>query len=731
MTNLATLFDLLPSPQLPDHFTEQDRRMVLLALESAKEQIRPYQGKFEAHWLLSPFPADVWETTNRGREEMVDGQWQNTIRFDWRVPLPNGALLTDARYESLLILIKKIAFLMRSGLVAGNTTPAAWRNAMGKLLGLIRWVVLHEEKFLPEKYGLRLLDQPSLDWLFGLVAEGGWFHALQIPQRILTVLYQGAHGIASPQSLLNNPFTIPAGEIEPLVKWLECQDLYRPAKDGVHMGKRHLKRDPLAKLISENPLSFKNPNVSRFLRQFEPDFSNESLLVRLRQGTEFPSQQVESIQDIRGGGASEESITALTKAMATILDAHRHVPDLLPEPAHISLRRATSIAKRVTRPSSHTLFMPIDVGLAFLNTAMRFVHVYGEAIVGLYLAVISDYKPKAPHRTKNKCLNRHLNDWRIASGEPIASILNITEFRRKELKPDFERFRSNPTLDDVLRVLIGSCVVCMALLKPSREEELTHLRRNCMRQNAGGYWFNYEPGKSNVGEAWQDEDRPIPVISAEAIHLLQHLGSTLSTLFADERKVADNLFYLPKVDGRVALTAHADLLNNHLDIFCDFVGLPPDIEGRRWYVRIHEMRKWFLLLLFWSGRFDVLDAARWIAGHTNAEHIYAYIEKEFPGEELPQLEAEYSIDRVYRRDQERKRAKGDAGNEDGVDALYEVVLRHFNVESLTMVPESEWTSYVQSLRKDDKFLLEPHSIYGENGHDVVDINISFVMRQVT
>jgi hypothetical protein len=104
MTNFATLMDLLPPPQFPDHVSEQDRQMVLLALASAKQQIRPYGGKFEAPWLLNSFQAQIWITTNRGREELVDDQWQNTIRFDWRIPLPNGALLTDARYERLLTL---------------------------------------------------------------------------------------------------------------------------------------------------------------------------------------------------------------------------------------------------------------------------------------------------------------------------------------------------------------------------------------------------------------------------------------------------------------------------------------------------------------------------------------------------------------------------------------------------------------------------------------------------
>lgn len=730
MMNLATLIDRLPPPQFPEYFSEQDRQMVLLALASAKQQIRPYDGKYEAPWLLTAFEAPVWATSNRGREELVDGQWQNTIRLDWRIPIPNGALLTDARYEPLLTLAKKIAFLTRSDLVSGSSTPRAWKNSTLHLIRVIRWTVLHEERFLPEQYGLRLLDQPALDWLFGLIAEGGWAHALQVPQRILGAMYLGAHGVASPQALLDNPYTIPTAEIGPLVHWLECQDGYKQTQSGAHYGKRHLKREPLARLISENPSSLNVPNVSRFLRQFDPDFSNESLLVCLQQGTEFPSQKVESIQVVSGGAGSEGSVETVAQMIATILDAHRHVPDLLPVPAHISLRRAASNAKRVSRSSSHTLFMPVNTGLAYLNTAMRFVQAYGEAIVGFYLAVIADYNSNTKNASTNKSLNRRLNDWHIESGEPIAAILNITEFRRTEAKPDFGRLQSNPTLDEALRVLIGSCIVCMALLKPSRQEELTHLKRNCLREYAGGYWINFNLGKSNASEAWQDEDRPIPVIAAKAIHLLQRLGAGLSTLLAEDRKVGDNLFYLPKAEGKGSLAATGGLLNSQLDIFCDFVGLPPDSEGRRWYVRIHEMRKWFLLLLFWSGRFDVLDAARWIAGHTDAEHIYAYIEKEFPGEELPQIEAEYSIDRVYRRDLERKRSKGDAGNEDGVDALYEVVLRHFNVESLTMVPEPEWTGYVQSLREDEKFRLEPHSIFGENGRDVVGINVSFVMRQV-
>lgn len=730
--NLAVLLDQIPSPQFPEHFSEQDRQFVLLALASAKQQIRPYNGYFQAPWLLNSFESTVWETTNRGREEFIDGKWRNVIRIDWRIALPNGAVLTDERYERLLSLAKKIAFFVRCNLISGSSAPGGWATNISVLTRLLRWIVLHEHKFQPEKYGLRLLDQPSVDWLFCLVAEGGWMHALQVPQRLLAAIYKGAHGVACPQVIMNAPYAIPLEEMGPLVRWLEGQEAYRAVREGAHHGKRQLRREVVSKLISENYLSFKSSSISRFLRQFEPDFRDEHLLVGLRQSTEFPSQGVVSILDIGGGaGASSgDTLKAVSALLGTVLDAHRHVPDLLPEPACISLRAAARIGARAAKPSSHTLFMPVNTGLAYLNQSMRFVHVYGEAIVDFYLAVLADYSPAKGCSRMNSVLKKYSGDWRIASGVPIATVLNITEFRRWEPEPDFIRLRSNPTLDEALRVLIGSCIICMALLKPSREEELTHLKRNCMREDSGGYWINFDLGKSNSGNAWQDEERPIPVISAKAIYLLQRLGGGLSLLFAEDRKIGDNLFYLPKAEGFSARAATVNLLNNHLDIFCDYVGLPPDSEGRRWYVRIHEMRKWFLLLLFWSGRFDVLDAARWIAGHTDAAHIYAYIEKEFPGEELPQMEAEYSIDRIYRREQERKRGQHSEGNGDGVDALYEAVLRHFNAESLAMVPESEWASYVSSLRKEDKFRLEPHSIFGENGQDVIGINVSFIMREI-
>ena len=124
------------------------------------------------------------------------------------------------------------------------------------------------------------------------------------------------------------------------------------------------------------------------------------------------------------------------------------------------------------------------------------------------------------------------------------------------------------------------------------------------------------------------------------------------------------------------------------------------------------MRKWFLLLLFWSGRYDVLDAARWIAGHTDVDHLYAYIEREFPGGKIAQLEAECAIDLLVEYDTTQVTLEG---AEESLVDLYQRVLYQFQVKALNMVPEREWQALVENLFEHD-YHLAPYSITTDDGY---------------
>lgn len=726
MNTLASMIDSLPPPKLPEYFSYDEGKIILLAWESARQQARPYDKEYVAPWLLSDFSEDVWVTTNRNREEKVQGEWKNSIRIDWRIRLPDGRQLTDPLYKNLLDINKKIAFLVRSGYVGKLSAPVTWRAMVSVQLQLTRWVVLHSSRFQPQTYGFRLLDQDSLEYLLVLLSQNGWIGAHQVTERLLSQLFQSTYGDVCPQAYLEEPCLLPPDVIADITYWLNEQGYYGIVSDGVYCGKRYLKRALLVDLTGEPAVrTCSNLKFEAFCRQFEPELKHETLLTGAYQMTEKPSQKTMTLNDVIGRGMSMSGLQSQVGHLTLILSAHRHEPEWLPEPALLSLRRAEELVTRHTYFSSHHLFMPVNTGLTYLNEAMRFIHVFGLTLIDYYLAVLSTRTPTTTTEELNATAIRIAPEWKIATGESVALALNISGFHRIANRLDFEKFRTQPTIEECLRVLVGACIIVMAILKPSRDSELTHLRRDCLWQNKQGYFIHFSLSKQNAGETLRDTHRPIPSIMATAINLLQHLGGSLSRLNGETRKIRDNLFYLPSYDGTsLPLVAGTSLLTRHLNSFCDYVNLPVDAHGRRWYARIHEMRKWFLLLLFWSGRYDVLDAARWIAGHARVSDTYAYIEHECPGEELPQLEADYSIERLRELEAGKRQNTDD---EDGLDALYERVLSYFSVDSLTIVPESEWNDYVHTLRRAQGFHLVPHSVYALNGTDRIGINVSFVI----
>ena len=307
----------------------------------------------------------------------------------------------------------------------------------------------------------------------------------------------------------------------------------------------------------------------------------------------------------------------------------------------------------------------------------------------------------------------------ILAETPAPPVLRDAHFKIEKLirgsnLRDFNLLRTQPSLNQAIKIWVGAVLVLIGILKPSRATELAHLARDCLIGD-GPYWLDSDLAKRTVREyRASTRGKPIPAITARAIRQMQRLGCRLAELQGEsDIYKRGQLFYLPDLKTFAHGTVpNQSGLNSCLDMFCDYVGLPPDDLGRRWYIRIHEMRKWFLLLLFWSGRFDVLDAAREVAGHTNVSHLYAYIEREFPGVEFSRLEGEYAADRLRHYDQTRIAYEGEIG----LNELYERVLKHFRVEQLELVPEKSWESYVQELRNGEAFRLEPFTITDARGH---------------
>jgi hypothetical protein len=703
----------------------------LLLKESFVEQGLPYSAGWKFQWLLSDWDAPLWQTT-AGEKTRKDphGVWIDTSKAHWDILLPDGTMLTDKHHAVLLETCRRASALYRMGLGCGGRPPSIsyWEKFNRQMIQLCNWMILEKHRYLPSEYGFQLLDQAGIKKIMIARAKGGWCEVNQLVPRSLTRLYEETFQQPVPQSILDDPIRLPSDYKEKITLWLSRNDGYAR---GHEKSRERVSRALIAKLICCSRFSLSGHfQLDAFLRQFESHQSS-TLLATSHHDREYPAQWTITLEEAHDGRAGVESIKETVSFFKGFFMLYRHMPDRLPSPVGINFGEASSIAHKIASCSSHTPFIPIDTGLSYLNRALQWVVLYGDPLIDYYLTIMERIAPSFGTNTESgySIFTDNYALEKVFKEIPLCDTLKKAGFSFSSLKPrpgdtgDFERFRSGPSLHEALEIFIGAVTVIIAILKPSRDIEITSLPRMCLlRSHDGNYWLDSSLGKRTVADRRaRTGGKPIPIIAARAIQQVRKLNRGLVRIFNEKDQFKKNqLFYLPNARGwGNAIKLNSASLNPFLDSFCDYVGLPPDEFGRRWYIRIHEMRKWFLLLLFWSGRYDVLDASRWIAGHTDVKHLYAYIEREFPGGKLGKLEAECAIDQLAKYDESRVILDGE---NIGLVELHERILKHFSVNSLSFVKESEWRSLVEELFEHD-YHLEPFAISTDTGDQKICVAI--------
>lgn len=714
-----------------------ERNILSQVLDNAEKKIFG-STSYKAPWLLSDFDDDVWKTTNRGREIIVGGELKSSIDIPWDIPLPDGSKLTDSKYSALLNASKKIAFWLREGGVDGSLSPNLWRSVINCLKNLICWLVINNKKFKAEKYMFDRISQSDTDSLMYDLACGGWFNALSIPVRIFDAISDRAEGALLLEIDNENVMQLSSKNVDALTEWFEGNGYYKKAYTGVNKNRKYIDRRKIAEIanIDARALS-SSKKISAFLRQFEPDFSNSPRIISLIQRHEFPDQNSLPFNHFDSLALSKKDFESIAESLQKIFK----ISSVINRDAYLDIiagfsQNSCLKFKGLCKEQGRTKSIPVDIGLSYFNAALGWVECYGDAIVDFYIDSIGsidicEYEKLSRYFKIKKRSDAFLSidlkayRFRYSEIEDISGLIDNHNYSRSSVPYQFDDVRRCPTLEEALRILIGACVICIEICKPSRNDEIVHLNRNCLILKNDGYYIDFSLGKSNHNEFYQEVDKPIPVIAAKAIRLLQRLGESVEKTTKRESSEINKgkLFNLPSYTvGRPRIISSNALYEN-LDIFCDYVNLPT-INGVRWYLRGHEMRKWFLLLLFWGGRNDVLDACRWIAGHTDVRHIYNYIQHEISGEELPKLEAQYAMDRLLDLE-----CRGVCG-EDGLSKIYKRILLHFKVEAIALIPAPEWEDYVSEMHQRKEFTIEPQFIYDKTSTTLNSINVSFVLRKV-
>jgi hypothetical protein len=204
--------------------------------------------------------------------------------------------------------------------------------------------------------------------------------------------------------------------------------------------------------------------------------------------------------------------------------------------------------------------------------------------------------------------------------------------------------------------------------------------------------------KSGFGGMRQAEGRPIPPIGVRLIKLLDRLQTGLLQIGAIDEKT--KLYACPSAVGSNPLSSSDSTYRSCVDLFCDWAETSLDPDGRRYYLRQHQLRRFFAMLFFWGGGFGGMDTLRWFLAHSDVQHLWRYITESTPGVTLRSVAAEWGVYQVKHATEEAK-------------FLADELAEHFGTREFSVLDEEALILHLEDLMEEGRLTIEPQFL--DNG----------------
>jgi hypothetical protein len=687
-------------------------RIVAVALE----HLGDYTGPWRADWLDGPaIGVSSWKIrTRRSREAGGETLGDGIIR--WDIQLPNGTRLDSQENTFIQHTAQKIAFLARQLPGWGIRATSTHINFISDLHFVIRWLFEYDRVYRPAEYAFELLDEDGLDAMFHEYIEGGAAGALHFQQKIIYKLCSLALPNVSVEEFLKETdiFRLDKNITIPVISWLRENHFY----DSV--GKRDkaipsLNRARLCELISFDPRQIISQKCNALLRQFEPELlkSGGPLLIPTNTPrTEFFHHKTVLLEDARDSKCSSQALTGLTNALRIVFGLSSKIKNGCPR-NRLDIGKYYNLAETEGSPNRNTPLMPLEVAVPYATESIRWISRHAEPLIDFYLTAASHFKEFEllnsstfdPSRGEKR---EKRNKW-IAENMPTSLAgLNIsrwgTVFHNAMTDPH-EHLRTSPGLHDLIDVLVGAILYILIETCDLREGEIEMLTVDSLEiKEQDGYWIRRNQEKQHVLDKPVQKTRPCPNIVARGLFSIKRLRCGLLKLRPTaDPFISEALFYLPDSAHNSALTAaplNRYSLQRCLEVFCDYVALPADEYGRRWYVRPHECRKSCLVTFFSCTGFAALDTARWMSGHRSLNSILIYLKKNTPKDRFLAMEAQLASAELWRVEQKSQASVLNA------EDLYRHVCERFRVRSISAISQEDLNHWLTDAFRGNIYAIE-------------------------
>lgn len=661
-------------------------------------------------WLKEGFAKPRWRC-DFGDNRRLD--------IDFRIRLDDGGLLTSSKYSSLLNTIKCWLCIQTHSDVTGGISYSA-HTAYSRVLSTLHladYFFLNSRRFQLSKHGLLQITENDLR---GLIVE------LARSSDVVDSIYQWKEKLTI--FLKNQSRYLGKDQLKAVLK--ECPPLFFIDIDQddrtLELSDAELIR-ARAFLWANGYYSYESGNASeyryapetvRLATQIYPNtlagISPKPHPTELRLIPREVIRREHLAVPVRTAVGDEISAPRLVRFKNILRSMGLLAEIKLPVPLSAlkaADNRAVNDAIRLKKPGRYRT-LPQHVVFPSLRNAIEFSLKYGDAIVDSFLALVkasakagmnyhayckrygihSLLTPKLRKlgvQTWSVCLDFSVVDYnpRARSSSP----LKCAEY--------FERFRANEGLYELICVLYGSVAICVGTLMARRQRELRDLvAGKCLDKSRTRLIFLL--GKSGIEDKRQHEVRPIPPVAVKLISQLERLQRGL--IDAGLLTHPTNLFRRPLRLGCGLALEGSQEFYRALDYFCDYFETALDKNGRRYYIRQHQLRRFFAILFFWGSSFGRMDALRWFLGHIDIEHLYHYLTESTPGAVLRSIKAGFATDRL------RIGAKE-------TTALADLLEKHFHTRNFSVLDDEELEEYIEDLLDEGAVTIEPKFFKARNG----------------
>lgn len=354
----------------------------------------------------------------------------------------------------------------------------------------------------------------------------------------------------------------------------------------------------------------------------------------------------------------------------------------------------TSYIVPITNPSQRFKTVPSNIIFKTIQKAIDFHFDYAEDIVISYQNIVKymfDNNIDQFNKIQSKDLNlllsgklkEQIKQWKQVTGNGVNK---------------FQEMRKNKSLYFILRAYYGATQFLTGAIMARRQSEMISLNANESINHINKVMvFKRSKSTKNIFGVKDTIELPIDEMALEMIANIEKIQAVLVEYKYLEKNT--QLFSPISYNSPLIISnsLNASNYNDSLDIFYDYVEMDC-LDNKRYYMRQHQLRRFFAMSFFWGSGFGSMDTLRWFLGHTDVQHLYHYITESTEGSVLKSVKAQYAYETL-----------------DNQEELKNLLVEKYGTSNFSLIDREILEDYIEELIEENKVIVEPEFIIDDSG----------------